>query len=184
MCSFNVGKSPEKSTCNQRINLHEAFPQAFFFSFFYDNLTAHQQSKHARASTEWLNLPQFLFSYKHSTISKEKKGLLTETNKTVIAPGNIYIYYRFLQNLLWTYSQAPYTGQASKMWELSFVRRRTSWNSSFLFSNPGLGRQKRGVHVSDCTLQEISNIRRKCTGTDNVGNILNVFVGPFVENLW
>ena len=37
--------------------------------------------------------------------------------------------------------------------------------------------------MSDCTLQEILNIRRKCTGTDNVRNILNVLAGPFVENL-
>ena len=35
--------------------------------------------------------------------------------------------------------------------------------------------------MSDSTLHKTSNIRRKCTGTDNVRNVLNVFVGPFVQ---
>ena len=29
--------------------------------------------------------------------------------------------------------------------------------------------------MSACTLYEISNIRRKCTGTDNGRNLLNIF---------
>ena len=81
------------------------------------------------------------------------------------------------------FASSIYRSGEQNVRELFFVRTRTCWNSSFLFSSPGLGRQRGGVHVSDSTLHKISNIRRKCTGTDNVRNVLNVFVGPFVQNL-